>query len=313
MGIAIFFSIVVLLIGVVVLLRDRITEVAINGVGSIKAAAKQAEVDVAQIQEIREKVEAQGYAINLVAKEASIANERIQDIASKGDEARKLIDALSEAQSEAKKSQKQLESISNFMMTYIRAQNDDRKAYDDLFRMAQEKNGEWSSFAARAYATILDAHSQAFYSSGFKIPWKEGVDPSKLSIDEIIQIYKTTPVYLKPGILEYISSRPDIPKKSKMEIYINVIKNDMSLTAVEYAGRQFTSLANLQIKPLATDYLIDWWVKNKESILEGNKAESHSNHINHRVYRFIIVSYSYGNKVCHSKFETLLNNGPQQK
>jgi hypothetical protein len=51
-----------------------------------------------------------------------------------------------------------------------------------------------------------------------------------------------------------------------MEIYINVIKNDMSLTAVEYAGRQFTSLANLQIKPLATDYLIDWWVKNKESI-----------------------------------------------
>lgn len=49
---------------------------------------------------------------------------------------------------------------------------------------------------------------------------------------------------------------------------MDVMRNDSSLMAVEYAGRYFTSGADLKIKPAAVDYLYEWWQKNKEMIKE---------------------------------------------
>lgn len=64
---------------------------------------------------------------------------------------------------------------------------------------------------------------------------------------------------LKPALLEYIWQRDDIPKVDRLDFMIEVMKQDYSLNAIEYAGRHFTSGANLKIKPLAVDYLVKWW------------------------------------------------------
>jgi hypothetical protein len=99
------------------------------------------------------------------------------------------------------------------------------------------------------------------YTSNFTIPWIEGFDPSKLSLPLLAQQYQRAPAtsLLKPALLEYIWKRDDIPKVDRLDFMIDVMKNDSSLTAVEYAGRHFTSGTELTIKPLAVEYLVEWW------------------------------------------------------
>ncbi len=106
------------------------------------------------------------------------------------------------------------------------------------------------------------------YSSGFTIPWKESFDPSKLPLPALVQQYQGSPPQLKPAMLEYIWKRDDISKVERLDFMIDVMKHDESLRAVEYAGRHFTAGTDQKIKPMAIEYLVDWWEKNKSEFQE---------------------------------------------
>ena len=64
-------------------------------------------------------------------------------------------------------------------------------------------------------------------------------------------------------MLEFAWKRDDIPKIDRMDFMMQVMEKDTSLTAVEYAGRYFTQSAGLKIKPMALEYLKDWWDTNR--------------------------------------------------
>ncbi len=51
-----------------------------------------------------------------------------------------------------------------------------------------------------------------------------------------------------------------------MQFLVDIIERDTDLNAVEYAGRYFTQGASLKIKPLAIEYLLNWWKENKDKI-----------------------------------------------
>ena len=51
-----------------------------------------------------------------------------------------------------------------------------------------------------------------------------------------------------------------------MEFLVEILKNDNSLRAVEYAGRYFNKETGLKKKTLAASEFLNWWEKNKESI-----------------------------------------------
>ncbi|MBI4793682.1 MAG: hypothetical protein HY789_13350, partial [Deltaproteobacteria bacterium] len=57
--------------GMFLTMNERATEITIEKVGTIKAAAHQATVDAKQIAEIKERILAQGATVDLVAKEAA--------------------------------------------------------------------------------------------------------------------------------------------------------------------------------------------------------------------------------------------------
>ena len=93
------------------------------------------------------------------------------------------------------------------------------------------------------------------------------MDSSKFNIKELRYIYeKNTPVYMRPALIEFIWKRNDISKKERMQFLVDVIENDRSLTAVEYAGRFFAVAAELKIKPMAVGYFVDWWKNNKDKL-----------------------------------------------
>ena len=254
--------------GLVLTFQDRITELTIKGVGSLKAATIQAEEKLAEIEQIRTRVEAQSATIDLVAKDAKEAKQLTEDIKSKSDEVEEKVKKIDSTLEQATAQTKELASLLEFTNTVVAAQNHDRRAFDRLKRWAEDSSYPYSKEAAQAWQKVMDDHSKPWSVGGFEIPWKEDFDPSKLDIKGLTAQYEQSPVHLRPALLEYIWNRTDISKVVRLDFLMEVMRHDSSLTAVEYAGRYFTSGADLKIKPLAVDYLYDWWQKNRNTIKE---------------------------------------------
>ena len=250
-------------VGLVLILQDRITELTVKGVGTIKAVTEQVQTDAKTVADLKERVENQSATVDLVAKEASKAKELSEEVADKNRRAEEKLNTLDEAITKANATLTNLDAATEFTMTVVAAQNDDRNAFDTLKRWSEDKNNPFSSKAAQAWSTIFESHNEPMYSSGFTVPWNEGFDPSKLSLPELAKQYHGASAQLKPALLEYIWKRNDIPKIDRLDFMIDVMKHDPSLTAVEYAGRHFTSGTGQKIKPMAIEYLVDWWGKHK--------------------------------------------------
>jgi hypothetical protein len=101
----------------------------------------------------------------------------------------------------------------------------------------------------------------------YTVPWKPGVEPSKLSLADLTQGYSAAPAFQKPGLLEYIWGRTDIPELDRLDFLMQVIKTDPSLTAVEYAGRFFAGGTKANIKPIAVEALSKWWDEHRQEFV----------------------------------------------
>jgi hypothetical protein len=240
------------MIGLALVISDRVTELTLKGVGTLKAATAQAVADADTISQLKGRVENQTATIDLVAQQAKHVEEQNRIAAKK-------LEELDSAIKSAGGTLDTLRSLADFTSVVSAAQNDDRKAFDRLQQMSTDKNNPFSTRAVQAWKTIFDAHGQGFFAVGFPSPWQEGFDASKLSIDALSQQYQAAATWIKPAILGFISNRNDLSMKARLDFFILVMKTDSSLTAVEYAGRYFTQATGQHIRPLAVEYLVQWW------------------------------------------------------
>lgn len=266
----IFICLIGVFAGIFLVMQDRVIEVSVKGFGTIKAAAEQATSDAKQIKELRERLEAQAATVDLIAKQAIEIKELYKNLEQKRKLADQKLKDLNDTQQKALQMLSQIGEINKFTITVIAAQSDDRKAYDRLKAWADDSSYPFSSHARDAWDTIRGEHSKPFYSSGFTVPWRKDVDPSKLTLGELQRTYEFSPS-LKVPLIEFIWKRENIPKKDRMQFLIDVMQNDQSLKAVEYAGRYFIDGANLKIKisPMAVEYLVNWWEDNKGKFQSG--------------------------------------------
>jgi len=186
-------------------------------------------------------------------------NPKINDI----EEKYKIIDAQLES---VEKDREEFKKQSEFTITVISAQNDDRLAFDQLKRWSEDKAYHFNQQASKAWQSILDEHASPFTLSGFTVPWKEGADPSVLTIDDIRANYEQANSYIRLALTEYAWNREDFSKKEKMNFLVDVIKEDKSLKVVEYASRLFQKESKQRIKPLAIEPILKWWEEHKNSI-----------------------------------------------
>lgn len=252
--------------GIFLVLQDRAIEVTLTGFGTIKAAREQATMDAEQVAQIRKRVEAQSATVDLVAQQAAESKKLLDELSQKSELADQRLSEVGETLKQASRTVSELQLVTDFTTTVVAAQNDDRRAFDQLRAWADDKSYPFSSRAQQAWETVLNDHAQPFYTSNLSFPWRKGLDPSALSLSDLGGTYKSIPSFLKPALIEYIWKREDILKKNRMQFLIGVIQNDRSLKAVEYAGRFFVGAAELQVKPLATEYMQAWWGNNKEKI-----------------------------------------------
>lgn len=253
-------------IGFVLILSDRIIEISINRVGTIKAAADQAKIDAQAINQIKQRIENQSATIDLVAKTASEYKRLFEDLSKKNEAATDKLKIIDTDIKKSNESLTKLSASSDFYITAISAQNDSRKDWDKLGSWANDKKHPLSKLAKAAWLEIYEKHCQPFFQSGYKLPWISNIDPSKLSLNEIKNIYKSSQSPFRPALIEFVWKQDGIGKKDKMSFFIEVMKSDESLRAVEYAGRYFCIAAKLNLKPMAIDNMLKWWDKNKNNI-----------------------------------------------
>lgn len=268
-GIAIFF-------GFAVLLSNRITEFTIPNIGTIKAATKQATNDAATISALKKRVEDQSATVDAVAAQAEQAQKLSQASQAQTTKAEQQLATLNKVITDATATLGKLKAEEHIVELIVSAQNDDRHAYDELYKISSEAGSPFSALAGNAWLTIYNARSAPFYESASPLQWRAGVDPAKFSFQDLKTMYARIPASVKPEFLQYILERKDIPKVQKMEFFMEVMKTDPSLGAMEYAGRYFAQEAGLNIKAMALPYFADWWKHHREEFGDmpaGSKPE----------------------------------------
>lgn len=269
-GVAI--CIVAALIGMAFVVHDRLTELTIKGVGTIKAASEQALADAQTVAALKQRVENQSATVDLVAKQAALAKGLAEEVQEQSNKAAAELQNLDKATTLARELLTETRALLDFTETVVAAQSDDRAAFDKLQKIAEDKSSRFVERAKQAWLAIFESHSGGMWATGFQVKWKEGIDPTKLSILELRNGYLLTPdPTVRLGLLEFIVNRQDISKAERLDFFLEILRTDPSLRAAEYAGRHFTGLAELKIKPLAVDFLTKWWSEHRQEFVQKER------------------------------------------
>ena len=266
-------------------LGPEITELTIEKVGSFKTNAEQASKYFEEIKLVRSKIEGEEHAINdavaLFSKKIANQNATIDQVATKAfaaeqlskeaenqiKEARKSLADLSSTISEAKASLEKVQAIASLTELVTDAQNDDRSAFDQLRKMADDPDNPLAKRADSAWKSISTSFASGLQLE-FQVPWLPGVDPSKFDLWSLELAYNDAASQtIQNGILQYMWKREDIHKVEKLDFILKVARRDRSLRNVAYALRTFEAATTANVPIFDVDYAENWWEGHRQDFV----------------------------------------------
>ena len=254
--------------GLALILYDRITELSVKGVGTIKTAVEQASADANAISKLKKRVEGQSATVDLVAKEAADAKQLVNALSEKNSKAEEKLSQLDKSINDGNLAVKELQIYTLFNRVVLAAKNDSRRAYEQLLTWHADSSYPLQKDATQTIQTIIDQHNSLMTISNTSLSLNDkGKNILKLSLPDLRTVMLSSPPNIRRCVVEFVwKKRTDIPKKDRLEFLVNVIRSDESLLVVEYAGRYFSEGTGGKLKPLAIEQHLEWWKKNKGSI-----------------------------------------------
>jgi ABC-type multidrug transport system fused ATPase/permease subunit len=227
-GLLVTFGGMLLFVGLACIFSDTVSEIT-TSFGSIKRAKQNATKDAQEIANIKTRIE--------------------------------------EIEKRASQSLSDLERVSQFTSQVVAAQNGNRKAFDQLEAWANDQKYPFHDRAAEVWSNLLEEHSPKGIGVEYYMEWQQGPEASKLTLPELIERYRTeAQPEMKMAVLQHLGRRQDIPKADRLAFLASVLEAEQSLRILEIAGEEFTTIADLQIKPLAIRQLLRWWGENRNTI-----------------------------------------------
>ncbi len=251
--------------GFFLIIQDRVIEITVKGVGTIKAAAERADIDSKAISDIKIRIEGQSATVDLVAGRAGEALELSEKATENIELVQNELNKVRTNLSATEGSLKSLSLLTVFQTVVVKAQNDDRQAYEQLSEWEKDNQYPFQQQALIAKMNIRLQYSERIRTGLIAIAptWKEGIDQSELTISELINDYNITEWYFHPGLISYIWKRNDFSKKDRLQFLIDVLKNDRNLKAVCLAQHFLSKEADIKFNPLVIEPLLEWWEENK--------------------------------------------------
>jgi hypothetical protein len=230
--------------------KKQAVEADAGDIAALKRQSEQRSQEAAQIlSRLRETEQEVGEAKRLV-----------DEVSRKNSEAGEKITILDKAIQEGKRAVSDLQAYTLFNSTILAAQNDDRRAFDQLWKWADDNTYPFQKAAVQAVQTIMDQHDPTLIRRGFTVPWKEGIEPQRLTLQELWAPYTQAVPAIRIGVIEFVwEKRTELPKKERLNFLAEVLRSDESLQVVEYAGRYFAQGTGNNLKPLAIPIHLKWW------------------------------------------------------
>jgi hypothetical protein len=98
-----------------------------------------------------------------------------------------------------------------------------------LKKMADDPNNPLAAKAAQTWNAIGINYSSAL-QLGYPIPWRTGIDPSKLTLLDLEQAYfGADEQYVRLALLQYFWGRADFPIADRLDFLIRIIETDGSM------------------------------------------------------------------------------------
>lgn len=173
---------------------------------------------------------------------------------------------LAKTLDEAKRTLTDLKDQSEFIMTVISAQNDDREAYSKLKTWSNDQSYPMRSSAEAAVFGIQSEYV------GFEKPYilqdlKTNIDLRTMSTDVFLANMSSLPLYREAGFLHSIWNNTNIQQQVKLALFQKVLKGESrSLLAANIAARRISDLSNLPLnQPFVFEDLIQWCETNKQA------------------------------------------------
>jgi hypothetical protein len=148
-----FASLMLFFLGSLLIFGDRVTRVDI-GVFHFEQVTAKAVSDANAISDLRTRVENQSATVDLVAQKASAAEEVSNEAADQIKEAKKGLADLNGTIAEAKQSLEKVQAVASLTELIADAQNDDRRAFDELRKIANDPNNPLAQRADAAWRSI---------------------------------------------------------------------------------------------------------------------------------------------------------------
>lgn len=240
----------------------------------IKEKKQEIEADAGDIADLKRQSEQRSQEaaqilsrLRETEREVTEAKSLIDEVSRKNTEAGEKIAILDKAIQEGNRGVSELQVATLFHSTILAAQSDNRRAFDQLWKWAEDSTYPFQKVAAQAFQTIMDQHNPAMIQGGFTVPWKEGIEPQRLTLQELRAAYTQAVPHIRIGLIEFVwEKRTDLPKKERLSFLAEVLRSDESLQVIEYAGRYFAQGTGNKLKPLAIPMHLKWWDENKGSI-----------------------------------------------
>ncbi len=200
-----------------------------------------------------------------------IADKLIEDkittkITPKIEESDKKLKAIDNQLKDALKISKDIEEVSNLMLTFIKAQSDDSEAFEQLGRWGVDKSFLFSNISLNMYETIRLDYKGRLGVSYLSCKRLEDLDFSKFSLSNFKSYLASLEPKYHSYLVKLIWERDNITKKDKMFFLVDVLNTSKSLNAKDYAGRLFATETNLEWDPFYTSPLLDKWKETKDTI-----------------------------------------------
>jgi uncharacterized protein YoxC len=213
------------------------------------------------------KVEKTERDVNYLSKNIE---KKVAEINNILDETKMKLAVLDRSIQDGNKAVTELKLLTRFNTVVVNAQNNDREAYDQLEIWTNDNSFPFQKNALYAMNKILDESFFYFLQWSkptYKVPWKEGVDPNKVTLSQLRETYNSASDRTQLGIIQFLwEERGDIPKKERLQFLADVLKNDKNLDVCKLAGHYFKEGTKDGFVPLAIKPHLEWWEKNKETI-----------------------------------------------
>ena len=204
-----------------------------------------------------------------VASETESIQKILEELQQKNKQVDQSLVKMRDMLLESAEAQIAVAELTAFQTTYLRAQNDDREAYDQLAAWHKDRNAPVSNELLERIILNINLpyvleHRRNTVQT-VVIPWNEGVDPNNALIGQLTSEYsKKPPSAVNSGIVKYIWEREGYPKEDRIQFLTEVLKTDKNLRAVNLAGHFLSKDTKIAWDPFNIEPFVEWWEKEKK-------------------------------------------------